>query len=173
MAAIEDIVLQVVGLVVAFAATFAVAAIGSKLTFRSLSTWYNTLRKPSWTPSGRTIGAIWSVLYVLMALAAWLVWREAGGDAALPLAIFAVQLALNLVWTAIFFGMRNLRGGLLEIVVLWVAILATVLWFLPVSLLAGALLVPYLAWVTIAGSVNFVLWRMNPRNPESAASPAP
>ncbi len=173
MPAVEDVVLQAIGLVVAFAATFAVGAIGSRLTFRSLTTWYANLRKPAWTPSGRTIGAVWSVLYVLMALAAWLAWRELGSDAVLPLAVFAVQLALNAAWSGVFFGMRSLGGGLVGIVALWTAVLASALLFLPASLLAAALLVPYLVWVIIAGSVNLVLWRMNPRGPRTQPSPAP
>ena len=116
---------------------------------------------------------MWSVLYVLMALAAWLAWRELGSAAVLPLAVFAVQLALNAAWSGLFFGMRNLGGGLVGIVALWIAVLASALLFLPADLLAGLLLVPYLVWIVIAGSLNFALWRMNPRGPRPAASPAP
>jgi len=169
MPPVEDVVLQVIGLVVSFAATFAVAAIGSRFTFKSLQTWYVALRKPSWTPSGRVIGTVWSVLYVLMALAAWLAWRETGPDALVPLAVFGVQLVLNAGWSFVFFGRQNLGGGLVEIVALWIAVLATTLLFLPASLLAALLLVPYLAWVVIAGNLNRILWRMNPQKRGAAS----
>jgi len=173
MPPVDDVLLQAVGLIVSFAATFAIAAIGSRFTFKSLQTWYVALRKPSWTPSGRVIGTVWSVLYVLMALAAWLAWRELGSDAVLPLAVFGVQLTLNAGWSFVFFGRQNLGGGLVEIVALWLAVLATTLLFLPASLLAALLLVPYLAWVVIAGNLNRILWRMNRRGSEAASGLAP
>jgi benzodiazapine receptor len=168
MVAVDDVFLQAVGLVVSFAATFGAAALGSRWTARSLRGWYATLRKPAWTPSGRVIGTVWSVLYVLMALAAWIVWRDLGADAVLPLALFAVQLALNAGWSGTFFGLENLKGGFAVIVALWIAILATLVAFWTRAPLAGALLVPYLAWVTFAGGLNLILWRMNPRGPGTA-----
>ncbi len=149
-----------VALVVSFAATFATAYVGSRFTFRSLESWYVALRKPTWAPSGRTIGAIWSVLYVLMALTAWLVWWE-GGSVAMPLILFGIQLVLNAAWSWLFFGRRNPRVAFAEILVLWAAILATLLAFWTVTWVAGILFVPYLAWVTFAGYVNLTLWRMN------------
>ncbi len=149
-----------VALVVSFAATFATAYVGSRFTFRSVESWYVALRKPTWAPSGRTIGTIWSVLYVLMALAAWLVWWE-GGSTAMPLVLFGIQLVLNAAWSWLFFGRRNPRVAFAEILVLWAAILATLLAFWTVTWVAGILFVPYLAWVTFAGYVNLTLWRMN------------
>ncbi len=149
-----------VALVLSFAATFSTAYVGSRFTFQSLSSWYAGLRKPSWAPTGRTIGMIWSVLYVLMAVAAWLVWWEAG-ILLVPLGLFAVQLALNAGWSWLFFGRRSPRIAFAEILVLWAFILATLVAFWMVTWVAGLLFVPYLVWVTFAAYVNLTLWRMN------------
>ncbi len=147
-------------LVLSFAVTFSTAYIGSRFTFRSLSSWYVGLRKPSWAPSGRTIGTIWSVLYFLMAIAAWLVWWDAG-LLVVPFALFAAQLVLNAGWSWLFFGRRNPRIAFAEILVLWLVILATLVAFWTVTWVAGLLFVPYLAWVSFASYVNLTLWRMN------------
>ncbi len=152
---------DVVALVLFFAASFATAYVGSRFTFASLDPWYKDLRKPAWAPSGRTIGMIWSVLYVLRAIAGWLVWWAAG-VAVIPLGLFAVQLVLNAAWSWLFFGRRNPRAAFGEILVLWAAILATLVAFGSATWIAGVLFVPYLAWVTFAGYVNLTLWRMNP-----------
>lgn len=163
MAAIEDPLVLGIGLVASFAGTFAAAGVGIRATVGSVNTWYVTLKKPSWVPSGRAIGAVWTVLYVLMAVAAWLVWREQGTAAWAPLLLFAIQLALNSLWSVLFFGRRNPGAALYEIVILWVAILATLVSFWTVSAWAGILLVPYLAWVTFAGNLNRIVARTNPR----------
>lgn len=162
MTVVEDPLIQAAGLVVAFASTFAAAGVGIRATVPSVNTWYLTLRKPSWVPSGRTIGRIWTVLYVLMAVAAWLVWREEGTDAWLPLLLYAIQLALNSAWSVLFFGLKNPRAALGEIVLLWTAILATLILFWVVSPIAALLLVPYLAWVLFAANLNRIVVRMNP-----------
>ena len=156
-----DLLLEILALAGFFALSFAAAAVGTRFTVAALGTWYAALRKPSWTPSGRAIGTVWTVLYALMAIAAWLVWREAG-LAWLPLSLFVLQLVLNAAWSWLFFGRRDLKGALAEIVVLWVAILATAVSFWMVSPPAGLLLVPYLAWVAFAGNLNRILLRMNP-----------
>ncbi|HET6442192.1 MAG TPA: TspO/MBR family protein [Phycisphaerae bacterium] len=154
---------QVIGLVVSLAAVFAAAGVGSHFTARSVAGWYPTLAKPSWTPPGAVFAPVWTALYFLMALAAWLVWRKAGGLAAarLPLALFAVQLALNAAWSILFFGLRMPGLAFGELVLLWVAIAATLAAFRRVLPAAGLLLAPYLAWVTFAGALNFALWRLN------------
>jgi len=97
-----------------------------------------------------------------MGVAAWLVWRVKGWTLSLPLILFAVQLALNVLWSVLFFGLQNLAAGLIGILVLWVAVAATLAAFWRVTRWAGALFVPYLAWVTIATGLNAVLWQMNP-----------
>lgn len=154
---------QVIGLVVSFAAVFVAAGVASHFTARSVAEWYPTLAKPSWTPPNAVFAPVWTALYFLMALAAWLVWRKAGGLAAarLPLALFAVQLVLNAAWSILFFGLRMPGLAFGELVLLWLAIAATLAAFRHVLPAAGLLLAPYLAWVTFAGALNFALWRLN------------
>ena len=153
---------DVVALVVCLALCFGAAAIGSLFTGPAVSTWYQQIRRPSYAPPNWLFGPIWTALYAMMAIAAWLVWRK--GDAAsrtLPLSLFAVQLALNTAWSPIFFGLRSFGGALVAIVALWLAILATLVAFLRVSVPAGVLLVPYLGWVSFAAVLNFSIWRLN------------
>jgi benzodiazapine receptor len=148
---------------VSLGVTLVAAAIGGIVTARPVQTWYRTIRKPAWNPPDRLFGPVWTVLYVLMGLALWRVWRMGWGEPGVWLAVmlFLVQLVLNVLWSVIFFGLRQPGWGLLEIVVLWAAILATLLTFLALEPLAGWLLVPYLAWVTFAGLLNFTVWRLN------------
>ena len=138
------------------------AGLGAAWTNLSVGDWYATLNKPSWTPPDWLFGPVWTTLYIMMAVAAWLVWRKNGlADAWMPLLLFAVQLLLNTAWSALFFGMRNPGIALADIVLLWIAILATVIAFGRVSSLAASLLVPYLAWVSFATALNWSIWRMN------------
>jgi tryptophan-rich sensory protein len=138
-----------------------VGFVGSLWTAPAISGWYAGLAKPSWTPPGAIFGPVWTVLYVSMAVAAWLVWRRVGW-ARVPMTVFALQLLLNLAWSGIFFGARQPGAAFVEICVLWVAIVATIVTFGRVSRPAGALLVPYLAWVSFASALNFARWRANP-----------
>jgi tryptophan-rich sensory protein len=125
--------------------------------------WYASLRKPAWNPPGWAFGPVWTALYTMMAVAAWLVWR-CGGFAAQrrALALFLIQLALNAAWTPLFFGLRQPGLAFAEILLLWLAIAATLAAFRPVNRIAGWLLVPYLAWVSFAAVLNLALWRLNP-----------
>lgn len=166
-----------IGLALLVALCLAVAALGAGLTRASLGDWYPTLRKPSWNPPGWLFGPVWTLLYLAMALAAWLVWRRLGiAGAATALALFALQLALNLAWSAIFFAWRRPGWAAIEIVLLWVAILATLVEFARTSRGAALLLVPYLLWVGFAAVLNATIWQMN-RSPGAAggapASPTP
>ncbi|MEN9975514.1 MAG: hypothetical protein RLZZ282_1520 [Verrucomicrobiota bacterium] len=122
--------------------------------------WYASLQKPAWNPPAWIFGPAWTLLYTLMAVAAWLVWKRNGWQ--WPLRLYFVQLTLNAAWTPIFFGAHALGWALVEIGALWTAILLTMLRFHRVNPTAGALFVPYLAWVTFATILNFTLWRMNP-----------
>lgn len=141
---------------------FGVAALGGLWTAQSIPTWYPTLQKPSWNPPSWLFGPVWTALYTMMAVAAWLVTRERDRiSIRVPLLLFVVQLALNLAWSAIFFGLRAPGAAFVEIVVLWLAILATILVFRRVHRGATALLVPYLAWVTFAAVLNATIWRLN------------
>jgi tryptophan-rich sensory protein len=121
--------------------------------------WYEALSKPSWNPPAWIFGPAWTLLYTLMAVAAWLVWKRDGWRR--PLMLYFVQLVLNAAWTPLFFGAHQLGWALVEICVLWIAILLTMLSFHPVNKAAGWLFVPYLAWVTFATVLNFTLWRLN------------
>jgi tryptophan-rich sensory protein len=125
--------------------------------------WYERLKKPSWRPPNRIFAPVWSVLYLMIAVSGWLVWRERGfTGAALALTVYGVQLALNAAWTPLFFGLHRPGLGLVDIVLLWMSIVATIVLFWPIHLAAALLLVPYLAWVTFAAALNFALWRLNP-----------
>lgn len=125
--------------------------------------WYASLQKPSWNPPGWIFGPVWTALYTMMAAAAWMVWRRGGWEKQRkPLLVFLVQLALNTLWTPLFFGLHQPGLAFAEIVLLWLAIVATIVVFRPVSGAAMLLLVPYLAWVSFAAALNFTLWRLNP-----------
>jgi tryptophan-rich sensory protein len=139
---------------------FSAASLGA---FFMPGEWYASLKKPSWNPPGWIFGPVWTALYAMMAVAAWLVWRR-GGFAAQrrPLGWFLAQLALNAAWTPLFFGLHWPGVAFAEIVLLWLAIVATLAAFRPVNRAATFLLVPYLLWVTFAAALNFALWRLNP-----------
>ena len=139
--------------------TFGAAGIGSRFP---PSTWYATLSKPAWNPPNWLFGPVWGILYLLMAIAAWLVWRHVGQPgAALALGLYALQLALNAAWSWIFFGRHQLGMALIEILALLLAILATLIAFWRVEPLSGYLLLPYLLWVAFASVLNLTLWRLN------------
>ncbi len=152
---------QIAGLAASLLIVSGIASIGGFLTNLSVHTWYPGLVKPLWTPSGATIGTVWTILYTLMAIAAWIVWRT--GDRSRPrlLGIYALQLLLNVGWSALFFGLRSPGLALTEIGFLWIAILITSAGFWKVSKPAGALMAPYLAWVSFAAILNAELWRLN------------
>ena len=141
------------------AVTFAAAWAGARFM---PGEWYAALAKPWWNPPNWIFGPVWTVLYVLMAVAAWLVWRQAGFAGAGPaLGLFLVQLALNALWSYLFFGLHRIDWALADILALWAAILAVLILFWRVQATAGALLLPYLAWVSFATVLNFALWRLN------------
>jgi benzodiazapine receptor len=150
------------GLLVWIVLCLGAGMLGSVWTGRSLGDWYVQLSKPAWTPPSAVFGPVWTVLYLSMAVSAWLVWRRSGfGAASVPLTLFLVQLVLNSAWSALFFGLRMPGLAFAEILLLWCFILATALAFWRIAPAAGALLVPYLAWVTFAAALNFGIWRMN------------
>ncbi|MHB8500615.1 MAG: TspO/MBR family protein [Candidatus Acidiferrales bacterium] len=136
------------------------AGIGSLLTTPALSPWYASLRKPSWTPPNWLFGPVWTILFLAMAIAAWLVWRKVGLTAA-PVQLFLLQLLLNVAWSALFFRLRSPGLAFAEIVTLWFAILATSIGFWRAVPAAGWLLFPYLIWVSYATALNFSIWRLN------------
>jgi tryptophan-rich sensory protein len=154
-----EITKSILGLLGWLGVTFAAAWAGSRFM---PGAWYAALAKPAWNPPNAIFAPVWSVLYGLMAVAAWLVWRRAGfSGAGAALGLFAVQLILNALWSYLFFGRHQPGLAFGDIVVLWVVILSVVLLFWRVDRVAGALLLPYLAWVGFAAYLNFTLWRLN------------
>ncbi|QTN33856.1 tryptophan-rich sensory protein [Akkermansiaceae bacterium] len=121
--------------------------------------WHAALAKPDWNPPGWIFGPVWTALYLLMAVAAWLVWRREGWR--LALSLYAVQLALNAAWSPVFFGAKEIGWALAVILLLWCAVLATALAFARVNRASAWMFAPYLAWVSFAAFLNFTLWRMN------------
>jgi benzodiazapine receptor len=149
-------------LLIFFGICVAVGASGSLFTAGSVKTWYPGLLKPAGTPSAWVFGPVWSILYLLMAAAAWLVWRQRNDqNVRLALAFFMAQLILNGLWSAVFFGLRRPGAALAEIIVLLAAIALTVVRFAEFSRLAFWLMTPYGAWVLYAAYLNFGIWRLN------------
>ena len=151
------------GDVAALVGPFAVGALGSIPTARSIPTWYRTLDKPSWNPPDAVFGPVWTTLYALMGVSLLLIRRGSEGPArAGAEALFGLQLALNLAWSFVFFGGRNVRGALSVIALLWISILATIAAFWRIDRSAALLLAPYLGWVTFASLLNAEISRRNP-----------
>lgn len=150
------------GIVVLVVLTALTAVVGS-VASANAPAFYAELQQPAWSPPPSVFGPVWTLLYAMMALAAALVWRarhRPGARAAIGL--YVVQLALNALWSWIFFAWRNGAWAVIEIAALWLAIVATLVAFWRVTKVAGALLVPYLAWVTFAAALTVTLWRTNP-----------
>jgi len=125
--------------------------------------WYAALAKPEWVPAQKYFPAVWIVLYVLMAIAAWIIWRERyhrGRTAAIM--AFCIQLLLNTLWPPLFFGLKNIDAGLFEIVALWLAVGWTIREFARVKFGAALILVPYFLWVTMIAAINLTAWKLNP-----------
>ena len=153
---------QFVGLAGWLALTFLAAAIGAVASAQA-GAFYGQLVRPSWAPPGWLFGPVWSALYVLMAVAAWLVWRQSSRRrVAIALGLFVVQLAANALWSWLFFVWNQGAWAFVEVLLLWVLIALTVASFFRLSVLAAALLLPYLAWVTFAAALTWATWRLNP-----------
>jgi tryptophan-rich sensory protein len=137
-------------------------AIGSLATFQNIAGWYLALNKPFFTPPNWAFGPVWLTLYLLMGIAFFMVWNKGLNKKTRPaLQIFGIQLALNTLWSIVFFGFQSIFAGLVVIVLLWLAILWTMARFWKISRPAGWLLVPYIVWVTIATALNAAVWLLN------------
>jgi tryptophan-rich sensory protein len=147
----------ILGAVGCLVACFAAASTGA--IFKP-GPWYESLRKPSWNPPNWLFPIAWSLLYLMIAAAGWLVWREDG--IGLALVVWAIQLVLNAGWSAVFFGLRRLGWAVVEAAALWLSILACIVLFAPISATAAWLMVPYLAWVSFAVVLTHAVWRRNP-----------
>jgi len=141
--------------------TLAVGFVAGQVTAPNIASWYAHLAKPSFNPPNWVFAPVWTALYVLIAVAAWRYWRVAGWRSK-GLALWLIQLALNFAWSFIFFGAHNPGAALADLAVLWLAIAATLGVFWRSDRPAGALLIPYLAWVSFAGLLNFWVWQLNP-----------
>jgi tryptophan-rich sensory protein len=152
-----------VGLVLWVALSFCAGLIGSRFTGPAVATWYGSVSRPAWAPPNFLFGPVWSALYLMMGIAAWLVWRKAGMSGAPgAMLLFGLQLIANAAWSAIFFGLHRFDLAFVEILVLWVLILATMVAFWRLDARAGLLLLPYALWVSYAGALNLAIWRLNP-----------
>lgn len=153
---------QLIGLILWLMIAFAAGAIGAVASVDS-GTFYGQLARPPWAPPPWLFSPAWTILYILMGISAWLIWRVNGfRPARTALILFIIQLAANAIWTWIFFVWK--QGGLsfYEILMLWALILGTIIAFWRVRPLAGILMIPYLAWVTFASALTFAMWRLNP-----------
>jgi tryptophan-rich sensory protein len=150
-------------LVVAVLVPLAVGGLSGFATAQGVETWYPTLVKPSFNPPAWVFGPVWTVLYIMMGVAAFLVWRQGLGTPGVRLAltVFAIQLALNGLWSILFFGMHSPGWAFVEIIVLWLAILASTWLFRGLAPTAGWLMLPYLAWVGFATVLNGSIWLLN------------
>ena len=153
---------QFLGLAGWLLASFAAAGMGGLASVNAAG-FYGDLVRPPWAPPAWLFGPVWSVLFLLMGVAAWLVWRDHGfRGAGAALKLYFAQLLANALWSWLFFAWRQGAFAFAEVVVLWLLIAATIFSFWRLNRLAALLLVPYLAWVSFAAALNFVLWRLNP-----------
>ncbi len=155
---------SVVRLIVACSVSLAAGGIGSLVvTDPGFTSWYAAIQKPGFMPPSWVFGPVWTVLYLLMGVAAFLVWQRGLGSRIVRIALvwFVVQLALNASWTPVFFGLQRIDLALLVIVLLWAAIIVTIYYFFRVSRPAGMLLIPYLLWVSFATVLNASIWHLN------------
>ena len=154
---------DIIKLVVCIAACEGAGGIGAFLTRKVISTWYAALKKPAFTPPNSVFGPVWITLYALMGIAVFFIWREGLTQEGTRIAfiIFWVQLVLNVLWSVVFFGRKSIFGGMVVILLLWAAILVTMIEFFGVSNVASGLLVPYLVWVSIAANLNVRIWMLN------------
>ena len=154
---------QVVGLIGWLLVCFAASAVGAVASVQATS-FYSQLTQPGWAPPPYVFGPVWTVLYILMAIAAWLVWRAGGfRDHRVALTLFLIQLAPNAVWSWLFFAWHQGALALADIVLLWVLLVATLAAFWRAQPLAGVLLIPYLLWVSFAAVLNYAVWQLNPQ----------
>ncbi|MEO7102321.1 MAG: TspO/MBR family protein [Gemmatimonadaceae bacterium] len=143
--------------------TFIAAGAGAIASVDSPS-FYQQLARPAWAPPSWLFGPVWTALYLLMAIAAWMVWRQAGGfaEARIPLSLFIAQLTLNGLWTWLFFAWKQGALAVADIAILWILVVATIIGFWRIRPSAGVLMLPYIAWVSFAGALSLAVWRLNP-----------
>lgn len=150
-------------LIICVVACLAAGAIGSVFTRSAIPTWYTALEKPAFSPPNWLFAPVWTLLYILMGVAAFLVWRKGVENRQIRMAliVFLIQLILNALWSVVFFGLESPLYGLIVISILWVVILFTVLQFFKISRVASVLMWPYLLWVIFAAALNSSIWLLN------------
>jgi benzodiazapine receptor len=149
-------------LIICFVVAFTAAAVGATASIRAAQ-FYQELSRPAWAPPAGVFGPVWTALYCCMAVASWFVWTKSDDRRFTALAVYALQLALNALWSWLFFVWREGQWSFVEVLVLWACILATIVLFWRVRPVAGVLLVPYFLWVTFASCLTFAVWRLNPQ----------
>ncbi len=156
---LKDILKLIASIIICQLAGF----IGSLFTTPAIPTWYRTLIKPSFTPPNSIFSPVWISLFLLMGISLFLVWQKNLKERKVKAALlfFTVQLVLNILWSILFFGLKSPLGAFIEIIILWFAILLTIIKFFKVSKPAGYLLLPYILWVSFAAFLNFFLWNLN------------
>jgi tryptophan-rich sensory protein len=154
---------DIVKLVISLVACQCAGLVGSIFTSPAIPIWYAALEKPSFSPPNWLFAPAWGTLYLLMGVAAFLIWRQGFSKEGVKsaLAIFLVQLVINALWSMVFFGLKSPIAGVVVIVVLWIAILFTILKFFKLSVTAGSLLIPYILWVSFATALNIAIWMLN------------
>jgi len=157
--------IEIIKLAICIGVCLVTGFIGSIFTSASIPTWYTTLEKPSFNPPNWLFAPVWTILFILMGISAFLVWRVGLSEpnVKVSLVLFIIQLVLNAFWSVTFFGLRSPIAGLIVIVILWVAILLTILSSIKVSITAGILLIPYILWVSFASILNISLYILNRR----------
>jgi benzodiazapine receptor len=162
--------IQITRLVVSIFISQVVGVIASLITIPSVEGWYRTIRKPSFTPPNGVFGPVWTLLYLLMGISLYLIWNKKEHENTSPavkiqarraITVFGVQLSLNALWPFLFFGLKSPLYGLIDIVLLWLAIIGTIALFAPISVAAAVLLIPYLLWVSFAAVLNYYIWSLN------------
>jgi benzodiazapine receptor len=153
----------VIKFIICLALTFSAALVGSLFTRGAVTDWYATLNRPYFTPPNWLFGPVWTILYLLMAISAFIVWQKSLVNPAVKIALilYLVQLILNALWSVIFFGLKLPMLAFIEIIMLWTAIVFTILAFARVSITAALILVPYILWVSFAAVLNFSIWFLN------------
>ncbi len=153
---------QALALIFFLGVCLTIGAIGGAVTSTSVTTWYPHLRKPSFNPPDWVFSPVWTALYISMAVAAWNIWRRHGRQSTrLAMSLFVGQLALNLAWSILFFGLQQIGLALIEIILLFAAITGTALAFGRLDRVAALLFIPYIAWVGFATLLNLAIWRLN------------
>lgn len=150
-------------LIISFVIVFAIGMIGAVITSHQITTWYPSIIKPSWTPTGWVFPIVWNILYILISISLFMVLKENLQDkkVKIALSIFGIQLILNFLWSIVFFGFQSIIGGLGVILMLWIFILINIIVFYKISKWAGIFLIPYIVWVTIATYLNYSIYLLN------------